>query len=68
MHTTEAVTDFGWAVLQRPLYSHDLTSSKYHLLGSLKESLQGCHYANGKAMQNAVPMASGERATVTKLN
>ena len=56
----------GWAVLQHPLYSHDLTSSKCHLFGSLKESLQGCYYASGKALQNAVPMASGARATVTR--
>jgi hypothetical protein len=66
VHPTEAVTDFGWAVLQHSLYSHDLSSSKYHLFGPLKESLQGHYYAKGKALQNAVLMASGERAAVTR--
>ena len=66
VRTMEDVTDFGWAVLQHPLYGHDLTSSKYHLFGSLTESLQGRHYAKGKALQNAVPMASGARPTVTR--
>ena len=64
VRTTEDVTDLGWAVLQHPLYGHDLTSSKYHLFGSLTENLQGRHYANGKALQNAVPMSSGMRPTV----
>ena len=40
------------------------SSSKYHLFGSLTENLQGRHYANGKALQNAVPMSSGMRPTV----
>jgi hypothetical protein len=66
VRTDEAVTHFGWTVLQHPLYSLDLTSSKYYLFGSLKESLQGRHYAEGKALQNAVPMASGATATVTR--
>jgi Uncharacterized conserved protein len=66
MHTMKAVENFGWAVLQHPLYSHDLTSSKYHLFGSLKESLEVRHYAKGKALQNAAPMTSGVRDTITR--
>jgi hypothetical protein len=66
VRTTEAVTNFGWAILQHPLYSHELTSSKYHLFGSLKESLQGCHYTKGMALHNATPGASAARATPTR--
>jgi len=32
----------------------------------LTESLQGLHYAKGKALQNALPLASGVRAAVTR--
>jgi hypothetical protein len=62
----EAVTKFGWALLQDPLYCHDLTSLEYHLFGSLKESLQRCHYARNDSLQNAVPVASGARETVSR--
>jgi hypothetical protein len=51
--------------LQHPLYCHYLTSSKYHLFGSWKESLQICYYAKNGSLKNAVPMASGARETVT---
>jgi hypothetical protein len=62
---TEAITDFEWAVLLRPLCSADLTPSKHHLFDSLKDSLQGHQYVNDKALQNATPVAAGGSAMFT---
>jgi len=39
VHTTEAITNFGWAVLLHPPYSHELTPSDYHLFGPFRSAV-----------------------------
>lgn len=41
-------------MLSYPAYSSGLAPSDYHLLGPLKKSLQGYHYTNDEAQQNAM--------------
>lgn len=54
VYATEAITNFAWAVSPHPSYISDLAQSDYHLFGHLKRSLWGHHYANDKALQNAM--------------
>jgi len=54
VHTTEAISSFGQTVLSSLSESPDRTPSDYHLFEPLNKSLQGHHYTNDKALQNAL--------------
>ena len=39
VHTTEAITNFGWTLLLHPPYGPELTPSDYHLFGPFKSAV-----------------------------
>jgi histone-lysine N-methyltransferase SETMAR len=43
-----AIAAVGWSVLSHPVYSPDLAPSDSHLLGLLKDALQGCRFMDDK--------------------
>jgi len=44
--TSEATATMGWTVHPRPLYSPDLATSNFRLIGPLKDALPAQHFAD----------------------
>jgi histone-lysine N-methyltransferase SETMAR len=47
--TQERIQELHWELLEHPLYSHDLTSSDFHLFGPLKRHFGGKRFADEEA-------------------
>jgi histone-lysine N-methyltransferase SETMAR len=50
MHTTEAITKFGWTVLLHVPHSPNLAPTNFHLFGTLKEPVRTL-YTDDEAIQ-----------------